>query len=61
MKSPSDEPALGSDPFTSSDGTIPYLTRLRERRVRLAASEEVESRSGTTRESVYLGPPVIDV
>ncbi len=61
MKSPGDEPALGSDPFASSDGTIPYLTRLRERRVRLAASEDAENRSETTRESVDLGPPVPEV
>ena len=26
-----DGPALGSDPFLQSDGTLPYLIRLRER------------------------------
>lgn len=59
-----DEQALGSDPFLRSDGTIPYLTRLRERQVRLAgSSEEAPERTAAvpTRESVDLGPPVPEV
>ena len=32
-------PALGSDPFTQGDGTLPYLLRLRERTVRLVREE----------------------
>ena len=63
-RSRSREPALGGDPFTHSDGTLPYLLRLRERSVRLVrdaepverAPEEVPARRG-----IDLGPPVPEV
>jgi 1-acyl-sn-glycerol-3-phosphate acyltransferase len=35
-----DRKALGSDPFTQRDGTLPFLIRLRERTIRLAPSDE---------------------
>jgi len=36
---PGEEPSLGSDPFSSGDGTLPYLIRLRERNLRLVPAE----------------------
>ncbi len=60
---PRDEPALGSDPFALSDGTIPYLSRLRERREGRGAVEESPRKGGPapTRRRVDLGPPVPEV
>ena len=60
-------PALGSDPFTQGDGTLPYLLRLRERTVRLVREEPGEpavSRPGTHRVPQAppdLGPPIPEV
>ncbi len=65
MKTPGghDDRELGNDPFTRSDGTIPYLARLRERRVRAATAEEAPkpAEGEGTRKSVDLGPPVPEV
>lgn len=44
MKDEEVDRPLGSDPFHQSDGTLPYLLKLRERTVRLVADEgEAES------------------
>lgn len=57
-------PALGSDPFTQGDGTLPYLIRMRERSVRriaegarapASARAEVDSAPPTPPD---LGPPI---
>ncbi len=57
------EPALGGDPFTQSDGTLPYLLRLRERSVRLVSNAEPAERPSVEgpRSSIDLGPPVPEV
>ena len=39
MKDDDVDRQLGSDPFHQSDGTLPYLLKLRERTVRLVADE----------------------
>ncbi len=60
---PRQETALGSDPFLRSDGTIPYLSRLREGRGGNSAADG-SLRQGPpepTRRSVDLGPPVPEV
>lgn len=61
--SPNDGPALGSDPFAQSDGTLPYLLRLREQSVRRVAEPRVaaapERREPEAQpEPPDLGPPV---
>ena len=44
--SPHLEQALGSDPFTQGDGTLPFLIRLREHTIRLVdESGQPRSRS----------------
>ena len=61
-----DERALGSDPFTSTDGTLPYLIKLRERTVRLVADPD-ESKAdrpsgpAAATEPPDLGPEVPEV
>ena len=58
------ERALGSDPFTDSDGTLPYLLRLRERSVRLVsdAGEPAGRHAGPTAgKRIDLGPEVPEV
>ena len=56
------EKALGSDPFALSDGTIPYLSRLRERRGGGIPAEGSPRRGlSPTPRSVDLGPPVPEV
>ncbi len=61
-------PALGSDPFTQVDGTLPYLLRLRERTIRMvenqpadpeSASRPVGRRAAATPPD--LGPPIPEV
>ena len=60
-------PALGSDPFTQGDGTLPYLLKLRERTVRLVREEPddpAETRPRTPRvvqAPPDLGPPIPEV
>jgi len=56
-----DGPALGSDPFAQSDGTLPYLLRLREqsvRRVTQARAVPAPRDAGAPAEPPDLGPPV---
>jgi 1-acyl-sn-glycerol-3-phosphate acyltransferase len=57
--------ALGSDPFTASDGTLPYLIRLRERTVRLVSSAAEKAPEPPPRAAhpgaPDLGPPVPEV
>ena len=54
-------PSLGSDPFTQSDGTLPYLIRLREQSVRLVTEARPQP-AGRGREALSeppdLGPPI---
>jgi 1-acyl-sn-glycerol-3-phosphate acyltransferase len=54
-------PALGGDPFLQSDGTLPYLLRLRERSVRVVTEARAEP-TGRARETSHeppdLGPPI---
>lgn len=62
MSSARDDSALGSDPFARGDGTLPYLSRLQELRVRVAASEEAPLPvEAAPRGPVDLGPPVPEV
>ena len=65
---PDEEPSLGSDPFSSGDGTLPYLIRLRERNLRLVPAEsrdapELGERAHPPerRKPIDLGPPVPEV
>lgn len=54
-------PALGSDPFTQTDGTLPYLLRLRETSVRIVveATTHPPSRArAAPSEPPDLGPPI---
>jgi 1-acyl-sn-glycerol-3-phosphate acyltransferase len=55
-------PALGSDPFNQSDGTLPYLIRLRERSVASPAAgghrESIAPRVVEQAPAPDLGPPV---
>ncbi|MFQ5514198.1 MAG: lysophospholipid acyltransferase family protein [Myxococcota bacterium] len=65
MKPTPPRPALGSDPFTNSDGTLPYLIRLREHIIH-AVSENGEPiprphERKTPRTTPDLGPPIPDV
>jgi 1-acyl-sn-glycerol-3-phosphate acyltransferase len=56
-----DGPALGSDPFTQSDGTLPYLLRLRETSMRMVAEARTptQGRARTSpSEPPDLGPPI---
>ncbi len=56
-----DGPALGSDPFTQSDGTLPYLLRLRETSLRMVAEARSQppGRERTApSEPPDLGPPI---
>lgn len=59
----SEGPALGHDPFSQGDGTLPYLIRLRERSVRRIAEVRVpvigriESKP-LPQDAPDLGPPV---
>ncbi|MCP4006164.1 MAG: acyltransferase family protein [bacterium] len=57
--------SLGSDPFLQSDGTLPYLLRLRERSIQLVDDDdEPPPRRPTNRQSSAppdLGPPVPEV
>lgn len=58
-------PVLGNDPFSGSDGTLPFLIRLRERSIRpvdnppAAAAPAARPARGATRPD--LGPPVPEV
>ena len=56
-----DGPALGSDPFTQSDGTLPYLLRLREVSLRMVTEARTQP-PGRVRtapsEPPDLGPPI---
>ncbi len=58
-------PSLGSDPFKQSDGTLPYLLRMRERSLRLVPNESGRaapaSRRHEVRDAPDLGPPVPEV
>ena len=61
-----DEQALGSDPFSQGDGTLPYLLALRERTVRLvredeASEAEPEPRPQGKPSPIDLGPEIPDV
>ena len=59
--SPTDGPALGSDPFAQSDGTLPYLLRLREQSVRRVAQARAAPQPREAEppaEPPDLGPPV---
>jgi len=65
---PGEEPSLGSDPFSSGDGTLPYLIRLRERNLRLVPAESSEApelgepaHPPERRKPIDLGPPVPEV
>ena len=55
-------PALGSDPFTQGDGTLPYLIRLREHTVRAVGDDGKPISRRPVRESPRsapdLGPPI---
>jgi hypothetical protein len=56
-----DGPALGSDPFLQSDGTLPYLLRLREASMRMvteARSQPQEREHVLPSEPPDLGPPI---
>lgn len=57
-------PSLGSDPFTQSDGTLPYLIRLREQSVRMVI-EPSHTPAGREREALAeppdLGPPIPEI
>jgi 1-acyl-sn-glycerol-3-phosphate acyltransferase len=67
MKSQSShtEQALGSDPFTQGDGTLPFLIRLREHTIRVVDENgEPRSRrapSEAAKSAPDLGPPVPEV
>ncbi len=50
----------GTDPFRSSDGTVPYLARLREARARSTPSEEPEEAPASAA-AADPGPPVPEV
>ena len=56
-----DGPALGSDPFTQSDGTLPYLLRLRETSIRMVTEARTQP-AGRERTALCeppdLGPPI---
>lgn len=65
-RDPEAGPALGSDPFTQGDGTLPYLLRLRERTVRLVQSQPEHpatppSARRTDAPPQDLGPPIHEV
>ena len=49
----SEGPALGSDPFTQSDGTLPYLLRLREASMRMVTEARAQPRG---RERTHAAP-----
>ncbi|MGH9886832.1 MAG: lysophospholipid acyltransferase family protein, partial [bacterium] len=54
-------PSLGSDPFTQSDGTLPYLLRLREHSVRMvteAKAQPAAREREVLSEPPDLGPPI---
>jgi 1-acyl-sn-glycerol-3-phosphate acyltransferase len=65
---PPSSSALGSDPFTQSDGTLPYLIKLRERTIRLVQPDPPGEPSGAgssaprSKERRFgppdLGPPI---
>jgi 1-acyl-sn-glycerol-3-phosphate acyltransferase len=60
------ESSLGSDPFTQSDGTLPYLLRMRERTIRQVREEADPPSPGAspTRAAPAppdLGPPIPEV
>ena len=61
----SELPALGNDPFTQGDGTLPYLIRLREHTLRVVDERGEPRRRGAapkTPESIPdLGPPIPEV
>jgi len=50
------DPALGSDPFTQGDGTLPFLIRLREHTIRVV-DESGQPRSRSAPSKVSSGPP----
>jgi 1-acyl-sn-glycerol-3-phosphate acyltransferase len=53
-----EDQALGGDPFTQSDGTLPYLLRLRERTVRLVREDDdPDEPPRVSRTRVPLPPP----
>src|SRR5262249_15420759 len=59
----SEGPALGHDPFSQGDGTLPYLIRLRERSVRRIAEARAPAAVRAESEPIPqdapdLGPPV---
>jgi len=54
-------PALGSDPFSQGDGTLPYLLRLRETSMRIvteARTPPPRRASEAPQEAPDLGPPI---
>jgi 1-acyl-sn-glycerol-3-phosphate acyltransferase len=65
MKSDTPPAVLGSDPFTQSDGTLPYLIRLREHTIRAVGEDgEPMQRRGHVQARKTLpdlGPPVPEV
>jgi len=58
---PGGGPALGSDPFSQGDGTLPYLLRLRETSMRIVTEPRTPPRqraSEAPQEAPDLGPPI---
>ena len=56
-----DGPALGSDPFLQSDGTLPYLLRLREASMRMVTEARTQPQGrerALPSEPPDLGPPI---
>ncbi len=56
-----DGPALGSDPFLQSDGTLPYLLRLRETSLRMVTEARTQPpgrERAAPSEPPDLGPPI---
>ncbi len=49
-------PALGCDPFTQTDGTLPYLLKLRERTLRVVCDQQEPSRP-PPRQEARAAPP----